>query len=373
MKKSPQKIESELERRILHGLACEWETALWVLDDPYRRRMVKPLFSIRDLKNTWGLWSGKNREISLSRRLVMDHPWDAVKEVLVHEMAHQLTEEALKAVDETPHGPAFMRACHLLRANPTASGTYPLLQDHLRREHTDPNDRLLIRIKKLLALAQSRNRFEAEAAMLKAHELIARYNVDRVALERRQNYFSTFLTQPALRHSREMYHLAHLLQEFYFVQGIWVPAYVTEKSRMGRVLEISGTRQNIAMAGYVNDFVRRFIDSQWSRYNRTRGLNRFRRTDFAVGIIEGFRQKLSGRHRRKTGAPQERAPVPVEDLQLKTYIAYRYPHTRSFHRSASGQDHEIMTDGMAIGRNLILHQGICEKKSGPTRRIGYSG
>jgi hypothetical protein len=182
MKRDFHTIETELERRMLHGLACEWDAALWVLDDVHRRRMKKPLFSILDLKNTWGSWSSKNGEICLSRRLVTTHPWDAVRDVLLHEMAHQMAEQVLGGMGETPHGTAFLKACHLLRANPKASGTYPLLQDLIHREQTDRNDRILIRIKKLLALAQSRNRFEAEAAMLKAHELIAIYNIDRMAL-----------------------------------------------------------------------------------------------------------------------------------------------------------------------------------------------
>lgn len=366
-------IETELERRMLYGLACEWEAALWVLDDTHRRRMKKPLFSIRDLKNTWGLWSAKKGEISLSRKLVITHPWDAVRDVLLHEMAHQMAEQVLGGIGEAPHGAAFLKACHLLRANPKASGTYPLLQDHIHSEQIDQNDRILIRIRKLLALAQSRNRFEAEAAMLKAHELIATYNIDRMALEKRRRYFSIFLTQPALRNSRDVYHLAHLIQEFYFVQGIWVPAYVVEKGKMGRVLEISGTRQNIAMASYVYEFVKRFIEMEWGRYNRTKRLNRFRGTDFAVGIIEGFHQKLSGAGETKAAPAHDRHPVPTDDPQLKKYVAYKYPHTASFRRTASGQDEGIVEDGMKIGRKLILHQGIEEKKSGRKPLIGFSG
>jgi hypothetical protein len=373
MTRNPHTIETELERRMLHGLACEWEAALWVLDDAHRRCMKKPLFSIRDLKDTWGSWSARNGEISLSRRLVMSHPWDAVRDVLLHEMAHQMAEQVLGGMGEAPHGTAFLKACHLLRANAKASGTYPLLRDLIHQEQIDRNDRILIRIRKLLALAQSRNRHEAEAAMLKAHELIATYNIDRMAMEKRRRFFSVFLTQPALRHSRDVYHLAHLIQEFYFVQGIWVPAYVMQKGKMGRTLEISGTRQNIAMAGYVYDFVRRFIETEWTRYNRTKRLNRFRGTDFAVGIIEGFRQKLSGAGETKAVPAYDHHPMLVEDPQLKKYVAYKYPHTTSFRRAASGQDQGIVEDGMKIGRKLVLHQGLEERKAGWKPLIEYSG
>ena len=372
MTTNPEAIRIELERKILHGLSCEWETALWVLSDDYRKRMIKPLFSLRDLKSTWGSWSGKLGEIRLSRRLVMNHPWYAVREVFLHEMAHQMAEQVLGAADERPHGETFMKACYLLRANPKASGSYRRLQDPMHRDVQDPDDRMLIRIKKLLALAQSRNQYEAEAAMLKAHELIAKYNIDRMSLEKKRNYLSIFLTEPTLRQSRDVYHLANLIQEVYFVQGIWVPAYVMEKGKMGRVLEISGTRQNIAMASYVYDFVTRFIEMEWAGYNRRKQLNRYRKTDFSVGIIEGFRHKLTGKIEKNKHQTDARHLVAVEDRQLKEYVAYKYPRTASFSRAASGQDPGVIEDGMEIGKKLILHKGISEKKEGSNKLIGFS-
>ena len=62
---------------------------------------------------------------------------------------------------------------------------------------------------------------------------------------------------------------------------------------MGRVLEISGTEKNVQIASYVYNFVNRFIESQWREYNKKKGLNRYRRTDFALGVLEGFEQKLN--------------------------------------------------------------------------------
>ena len=111
-------IQNELEHRILQGIACEWEAAIWVLSPTHRQLMKKPLFRLKDLRYTWAYWSEEKREICLSRRLVFNHPWDAVREVLLHEMAHQLTQQVLKDGNETPHGPTFQKACYLLRANP---------------------------------------------------------------------------------------------------------------------------------------------------------------------------------------------------------------------------------------------------------------
>jgi hypothetical protein len=119
-------IQEELEQRILQGLLYEWNAALWVLDTTHKKLMKRPFISIRDMQRQLGHWSGDKKEICLSRELVYNHSWDSVREVLLHEMAHQFAEEALDAVNESPHGALFQKACHLLR--PT-----PKLQENINR------------------------------------------------------------------------------------------------------------------------------------------------------------------------------------------------------------------------------------------------
>jgi hypothetical protein len=365
-------LQEELERRILHGLACEWKNSLWVLDSSHRKLMRKPLFSLRDTRNKLGYWSRERGEICLSQKLVLNHPWDAVREVLLHETAHQFADEVFGADGEPPHGPTFLRACHLLRANPKASGTYRPFDERVSQELSRPEDKIMLRVKKLMALAESHNRHEAELAMAKAHEYIAKYNLDLLAHNEDREFVSVFVGNPALRHFREEYHLAHLLQDFYFVYGLWVSAYVLERGKMGRVLEISGTMHNIKIACYVHDFVRHFINSQWLRYNQDKRLNRYRKADFAVGIIEGFRSKLKSRHAAKTkaadtrlfvprGGGRERELIKIADPLLLEYAAHRYPHTTSFRRKVSSQDDTILKDGMKVGRKLVVSKGITEK------------
>jgi hypothetical protein len=318
--------------------------------------MRPPLFSLRDMEDRWGSWSGKKREISLSRNLLLNHPWDAVCEVLLHEMAHQFTEEVFTAHHEPPHGPQFQKACYLLRANPKASGNYKPLDERIRQGSSGAEDKIMLRVKKLMALAESPNQHEAEAAMGKAHELISKYNLDLLSQDENRNFTSVFVGQPALRHPPEDYALAHLLQDYYFVRGIWVSAYVPGKGKMGGVLEISGTIPNIKMASYVHDFVRQFIHSQWVAYNKDRGLNRHRQTDFAVGIVEGFRSKLE--------APPSQALIKMPDPLLKEYLAYKYPRTVTVNRGAARPDKNVLQDGKRIGRRMIIAKGIAEHGEG---------
>jgi hypothetical protein len=354
-------IEEGLGRSILHGLACEWQNALWILGSSHRKSLRRPIFSISDMKGRWGCWSYEKNEISLSRSLVFNHSWDAVREILLHEMAHQLAEQVLDGRDEPAHGPKFKRACHLLRANPKASGNYAPLDKRISDD--TPEDKILIRVKKLMALAQSQNQYEAEAAMTKAHELIAKYNVDIISRQDNRNFLSVFVGSPALRHFREDYSLAALLQDFYFVYGIWVPSYVLEKGRMGRVLEISGTEQNVRIASYIHDFIRHFIFSQWVQYNRKRCLNRFRMTDFAVGVIQGFRSKLNQETSaiKKSGGNQ--SLMKIQDAKLEEHIHYKYPRISRIKGRALKNDKSVLKDGISIGKELVVYKGIVHKNS----------
>jgi hypothetical protein len=202
--------------------------------------------------------------------------------------------------------------------------------------------------------------------MLKAHALSARHNAARVARAEPCEIMSVFVGRPALRHRREHYRLAALLSDFYFVLPIWVPAYVMERSRMGRVLEISGTPRNIRTAAYVHAFMQRVTAAEWQRFAPGRAERCGGASDFAVGVIEGFRARLeSGRsHRPPTGSAAA-ALVPLQDPLLESYFKRRYPHTARIARTAVRVDRRTLDAGRDVGRRLVLSQ--------PAAEIGAAG
>lgn len=255
----------------------------------------------------------------------------------------------------------------MLRANPRASGTYPTLTEAVFQKELAPEDARLRQIQKLMALAESPNRHEAESAMAKAHQLIAKYNIRTLGKNENKSIFTIFLGEPALRRYRDVYALAALISEFYFVEGVWVPAFVVEKGKMGSALEISGTPANLQMADYVYHYVRRFVDSEWELYNGRKTMNRHRKTDFAVGIIQGLREKLT-RHAENKGrrpASERKAVIRLTDAFLGDYMAHRYPRTRKIYRAASCPDDRVMQDGVRLGKALVISKGVSHvEKSG---------
>ena len=355
----------EVERRVLLGLACEWKEAVAYLPDGLRERMRPPLFALKEFTGPWGKWETANREIAVSRRLVWDYPWVSVRDVLLHEMAHQMAAEVFGG-DPTPHGERFREACRHLRADPAATAEYVPLAERPPRDGLDEGDRILVRVKKLLALAQSANPHEAESAMAKAHALIANHNVDMLARLRDPAYCSVCVGEPLVRRRAPDLVLACLLSDFYFVEGIWVSAYVLEKDCMGSVLEISGRPENVKMAGYVHEFLRRVIDRQWAGFSRGKALSRRQETDFAVGVLQGFRRRLEKQEERwRAGEGKALALVKKADPRLRSYFRERYPHIRRSSGRGRRVDMDVQRAGEKIGLSTVLARPL---EAGRTNR-----
>ncbi len=143
-----------------------------------------------------------------------------------------------------------------------------------------------------------------------------------------------------------------------------MPAYIIEKGKMGRVLEITGTAQNVRIAKYIHDFIKHFIDSQWDEYNRKKGLNRYRKTDFAVGVIEGFRSKLRLKTRENKKNSNQHGLIKIMDPQLQKHIGYRYPRTTGIRGRDLRNDKHVFKDGIEVGKELIIYKGISKRGVG---------
>src|SRR4051812_30613659 len=95
-------LSESLEAALLRQLGSTWTE---INQNHFRERLRRPVFGLSE-GTRLGAWHGLRREITLSRALVLEQPWGAVREVLKHEMAHQYVDEVLGVRDQTAHGPA---------------------------------------------------------------------------------------------------------------------------------------------------------------------------------------------------------------------------------------------------------------------------
>ena len=224
-------------------------------NDDYLDGILKqPLISVSEGETVLGQWQAERRRLSISANHIERDPWLEVMETLRHEMAHQYVTEVLRETDQRPHGHAFQQACHRLRCSPAArSQTAAAAGSPASDDGSDP--RILRLIKKTLSLAASPNENEAQAAVNKARDLLLRYNVELVELDRERQFEARRLGPTKGRRASYELWLALLLQDFFFVEVLWVFDYDAGRDKSGTVLQIHGTSTNLDMAEYTYSYL----------------------------------------------------------------------------------------------------------------------
>jgi Protein of unknown function (DUF2786)/SprT-like family len=338
-------LSAALEAALLRQLLASWRA----LNDSYFKGQLRaPSLALADGADKLGQWIARHRRIELQRAFVVDGSWGAVLEVLKHEMAHQFVTEVLGDPDATPHGPAFRAVCERHGIDAAAAGV-PAASE------TPEADRILGRVQKLLALAESPNVNEAELAMAEAQRLMLKHNVDATA---KSAYSFRHLGAPTGRVSESERVLANILNDHFFVETIWVPVWRPREGKRGSVLEVCGTTLNLTIAEHTHAFLTHTADRLWEQYKRQRGVgNRDRRT-YQAGVMTGFREKLDAQRKRH----QREGLVWVGDGDLTKYWRKRHPYVR-WTRHYGNERNEAHDHGRAAGRNIVLQRAMHERVS----------
>jgi hypothetical protein len=278
---------------------------------------------------------------------VLEQPWGVVREVCKHEMAHQFVDEVLGVRDQSAHGPAFENLCRQHGFDAAATGLPELAEGTAGLGGGSP---ILRRISRLLALADSPNAHEAEAAMRAAQRLMLKHNIDVAGAAAREGFTFRQVGTPSGRVSGAEHVLAGILARHFFVEAIWVPSYLPREGRQGRVLELCGTASNLDVAAYVHGFLLETGERLWRHHRAQRELdgNRERRR-FLLGMMMGFDDKLgaAAAENRREGL------IWVGDPALSNYLGRRYPR-RTGGPGIGVRATESYEDGRRAGRTIVL-------------------
>lgn len=350
---NPAVLSLELERLSLRAVRRVYEDLNETLFD---ERLRLPAFELSDAEGRLGRWSSQKRTLELRRTLLVEHGWGVLVEVLKHEMAHQFVAEVLGVDDEPDHGPVFQKVCEERGIDARAAGMPAV--DRARAH-------VLERIAKLLALAESPNEHEAQAAMSAAQRLMLKHNIDSLLDGKKPSYGFKHLGAPSGRIAESERLLAGILGDHFFVEVIWVPVWRPLEGKRGSVLEVCGSPDNLELAEYVHAFVTETADRLWGEFRRSRrARGRSDRQRFLAGVMSGFRDRLE-RDKKKNGAE---GLVWKGDGELHAFYRSRHPHVRMT-RHAAHTGSEAYSEGRAAGRELVLHRGMRSGPSGGAPRL----
>lgn len=338
-------LSAQLEAALVAALESAWQVEN---HQRFARRMTAPVIALAEAGTRLGAWVRATRTIELARGLVLERPWPLVVGVLAHEMAHQYVDEVLGVRDETAHGETFRKVCAASGIDARAAGA-PVAAAGADAEV----DRVLERIRKLLALAGSANQHEAELAMRRAHELMLRHNIETARAHTAAGFEVRHVGDPTRRTGRVESEVVGLLARFFFVKAIKVPAYVPHLGTWGHVFELCGTRANVEMAVHVHGFLLATAERLWQA-NRgdARVRNGHDRAIYQSGVVSGFVDKLAGERGELAGT----GLVWVGDAALDRWYHARYPRiSRRTRRVRVGGAHDA---GREAGRQIVLHRPV---------------
>ena len=343
-------LHADLASALLREISDTWRE---INANHFRGRMRPPVLALSDVGSRLGQWNSATRTLSIDRTLVFEKPWSVVREVLKHEVAHQFVDEVLKIHDQAAHGPAFEDVCRRFGIDAQATGL------PAAPAGGDGGSPVLRRIARLLALAESPNVHEAEAAMKAAQHLMLKHNIDAKVAAASEGYAFIHLGIPRRRVEAAEHVLAGLLARHFFVEAIWVPSYLAKEGRSGRVLELCGTLSNLEVASYVHAFLLETAERLWREHKRRHGIDSDKeRRRFLVGVMTGFDEKLKAGVKES----QREGLIWVGDPGLEGFLHQRYPR-----RSGGGGIGVRLTaayeHGREAGRNIVLHKPVKESQA----------
>lgn len=347
-------IRNVLKTAWLRQLKEDWKTANYIY---FKNALHLPNLELSDAVRVLGKWKGGySRCLSISRVLIQAYPWEYVLEVLYHEMAHQYVEEVLKISHELPHGETFKRVCLEHGIDPTATGEIHSWVEK-RKTHAAvslENNKILGKINKLLALAQSVNPHEAESAMSKAQTLLLKHNLSLLDVETNPRYIHKQIGKVGRRNPIQSI-ISAILCKFFFVEAIWIFGYDPHQNLSGRILEIYGTPENVEIAAYVQDYLLNTSEQLWRTYKEQEKVsgNKHRRT-FIYGLLNGVYHKLDG----QVVQHGEKGLVWKGDPRLKAFYRRRNPKRVRTASKYSKSSKDIYRSGVTQGKTLIIHKGI---------------
>jgi hypothetical protein len=339
-------VSPYIQRVWLQRLEVSWDR---INQNTLGGALRAPMFALIEKGTRLGAWDAKTRTISISVEHFAASTWAQVEETLRHEMAHQIVSELFEATTAQPHGPLFAKACMMLGISSEASA-----------RPTTEQQRVLVKVKKLMALSTSKNPHEAQAAMAAANRLLLRHNLETVGTLDQDQYASRWLGKPVGRLTLERKVVAGILRDHFFVRCLWIRSTRVSDDKPAIYLEVVGQKDNLDLAEYVHKYLLRTLDELWSGYRSrqrgTRELGRKERNQYRIGVLMGFREHLDGQQK----VQQEQGLVWLGDPAVDELIDRRHGRLRKGRRSyyRLGKAHN---DGRAAGRNVRIRPGLREQ------------
>lgn len=224
--------------------------------------------------------------------------------------------------------------------------------------------KIVDKIQKLLALANSSNEHEAKSASAKANKLLLKHNLSMADIreeETEYNYVEVdwYTRRPVI--SKFVY---PILTQFFFIKIV--------NSQIGKrkfKITFLGEKDNLEIARYMDKFFREAFKNGWELYKHLHGLDNSSKQSYYLGFYHGICEQLKT---VKEEVEEETGLVVVEDAGLVKYQQELFKNLKEGRKTTVNcQDADAINAGKEQGKNLRIRRALGGSSSSDTiRRIG---
>ena len=326
----------------------------------------------------------QTREIRISSFLIRGHNWDITLQILKHEIAHQICWEIYHD-QQSGHGQNFCKACNLLglpeRFCHSQGDLSPALEQQGGNDADEASRKVLEKIRKLLALAESSNAHESALAMKMAGRLLHRHNLQQVTEDLAHNFVYAIINRKKKRIAEYQRRIVVILKKHFDVEVLSSSLYDPASDEIHKTFELFGKQANVQTAEYCYDFLESKLSLLWEQNKHTfKGNTRIARKSYYFGILRGFSDRMMD-DRDNESLPARGADLPVTSSAdsvltvtgqaLRRFIRTRYPRLSSRSSGIVQIYKETYDQGIRTGRTIVLHKGIAGTDGNKGKLLEY--
>lgn len=290
-------------------------------------------------KNILGYFESDFMELGFHQRL-MYAPKHQLHDIIRHEIAHYLAFIEF-GPDVQSHGIEFKSVCNRYNWGKDVSLSSCCIEEVSNLERLEESA-VLRKIQKLMALSSSHNAHEAELAMVKSQELLAKHNLESAYIGAESEMVTLRRLMKRKREDAKMRAIAKILETF-FVSIVY--------SRGGGFiyLEVLGETINVEIAEYVAAFLDQEFERLWKQ---TALKGAVAKNSFFLGLAKGYCGEIAA---LKQSYDKNALMVIEKKLaHMKDQVYPRLSRTTSSAKHCSASS----ALGESMGRNLSINQAL---------------
>lgn len=289
-------------------------------------------------------------EIGLAKKLMYLSQDEVLKNIIRHELAHFLSY--LFHGPNEAHGQKFKEICRSLNWSDEVERAYANIELENEKvfQKNEKTEQLLLKLKKLMALASSDNAHEAELATIKANQLLLSHNLSYIHGETDNE--NSFVLKRVLSNPRKTAKhdaIYNILQTF----------CVTPVMNYGTglfYLEVTGDETSVLLADYVANFLNQELDQLWknAQAENSKLKGKTAKNSFFRGVAVGYVSKIN-QEKNKMAKPDDLVLIANNLIRQKNIA---YPKLSASAVVAPKNDSNAKAIGIQKGRNLSIKPGL---------------